>query len=194
MIQLKTEAGSHRTGQIPTYFELGRHHFPTHRIDLTYLTGPLQKKPSVVPDGLRFCHLTWEEVFPLVAETWTESHHDHVAAIGAVLADLGSPWTSWRAQRLSTPDLADASQVAGDPVSVGITIARETALDHRQRAVDVRVVDLEALQRARVDLRDALLDDPHLESVKPWIWRTASGGRPLTSNGAEVGYELRLSW
>lgn len=27
-----------------------------------------------------------------------------------------------------------------------------------------------------------------------WIWQTATGGRPLTPMGADVGYELRLSW
>ena len=189
MIELKTEAGSHRRGQLPGYYELGRHHFPAHRIDLTYLTGPLAKEPPGVPGGSRFAHVTWDDVFPLVAETWSESFHDHVVMIGAVLADLGTPWQQWRAERL-----AAAPTEPEDPVAAGMTLARETAQDGQQRAVDVPVDDLEALQRARVELRDALQREGGLECVKPWVWQTTSGGRPLTSYGAEVGYELRLSW
>jgi hypothetical protein len=195
MIELKTEPGSHRRGQLPTYYELGRHHYPQHRIDLTYLTGPLQKDPPAVPAGSRFAHLTWHDVFPLVERTWSGSYDDHVAMIGAVLADLGSSWSAWRTERLAASDLEEPSSVVEDPVSAGIALARETAHDHEQRAVDVPVDDLEALQRARIELRDALLDDEELQSVRPWIWRAATtNGGPLTSNGAEVGYELRLSW
>lgn len=51
MIELKTEAGSHRPAQLPAYYELGRHHHPAHRIDLTYLTGPLRKDPPPAPGG-----------------------------------------------------------------------------------------------------------------------------------------------
>src|SRR5262245_26546753 len=43
LIELKTEAGSHRADQLPAYFELGGHHYPSHQLDLTYLTGPLDK-------------------------------------------------------------------------------------------------------------------------------------------------------
>lgn len=198
MIELKTEAGSHRTAQLPAYYELARHHFPAHRIDLTYLTGPLAKDPPVVPGGSRYAHVTWDDVFPLVADTWSESYHEHVVMIGVVLAGLGTPWTQWRAQRLAASDLADSDLAAWsgapDPVAAGIELARETALDHQQRALDVPLDDLETLQRVRIELRDTLLDEPDLASVKPWLWQPTSGGRPLTSNGAEVGYELRLSW
>ena len=40
MIELKTEPGSHRRGQLHGYFELGRHYNPDKSLDLTYLTGP----------------------------------------------------------------------------------------------------------------------------------------------------------
>src|SRR4051794_5555155 len=42
LVELKTERGSHRADQIPTYFELAAHHYPGHRIELTYLTGPME--------------------------------------------------------------------------------------------------------------------------------------------------------
>lgn len=194
MVELKTEAGSHRPGQIPAYYELGRHHFPAHQIDLTYLTGPLDKEPPSIPDGSRFAHVTWDQVFPLIADTWSRSHPDHVVTIGTVLADLQAPWSSWRSERLAESNVPDVSITSEDPVSAGVAVARETARDHQQRAVDLPLGDLESLQQARIELRDALIQDPDLESVRPWIWQTTSGGRPLTPNGAEVGYELRLSW
>ena len=43
LIELKTEAASHRPHQIPYYFQLGAHHFPKHAVDITYVTGPLLK-------------------------------------------------------------------------------------------------------------------------------------------------------
>ena len=38
IIELKTERGSNRSGQVESYFELGRHHHPDRQTDLTYLT------------------------------------------------------------------------------------------------------------------------------------------------------------
>src|SRR4051812_4594663 len=35
IIELKTEAGSHRRDQIPSYFDLAAHHFPDALIDIT---------------------------------------------------------------------------------------------------------------------------------------------------------------
>lgn len=189
MIELKTEAGSHRPAQLPAYFELGRHHHPTHRIDLTYLTGPLRKDPPTVPEGSRFAHVTWDQLLPMIDEVWAESHPTQVAMLHDVLGTLGSPWSEWRSARLGVPAID-----TGDPVEIGIEVARQTAVDHQQRGVDVPVASLEELQRVRVDLGDALLADEATASVKPWIWRPASGGQPLTALGAEVGYELRVSW
>ena len=41
LIELKTEKGSHRATQIPSYFELGRHHHPGCSVDLLYVTPPM---------------------------------------------------------------------------------------------------------------------------------------------------------
>jgi hypothetical protein len=195
MIELKTEAGSHRADQLPAYYELGRHHYPGHRIDLTYLTGPLEKDPPVVPESSRYAHLTWEQVMPAVEEIWGGSRAEYVEQLRAVLGALDSPWSTWRAERLGIPVETAAPAPAPDPIAVGMSVARKTATDHQQRAIDIRVDSLEDLQRLRVELRDALLAGETVTSVKPWIWRQASsGGQPLTELGAEVGYELRVSW
>ena len=70
LIELKTEATSHRPHQIPYYFQLGAHHFPEHSVDVTYVTGPLTRPaPQTGPDR-RYAHLTWEDVVPLVTQTW----------------------------------------------------------------------------------------------------------------------------
>lgn len=194
LIELKTEAGSHRPTQLPGYYELGQHHHPGHQLDLTYLTGPLAKDPPIVPECSRYAHVTWEQVLPLVDEVWGVRHPEYVARLHDVLGALGSPWSAWRTGHLGIPAGPTATESTVDPVSAGVAVARETAVDHQQRAVDARVDSLEDLQRARVELRDALQADPELTSVKPWIWQTQSGGQPLTALGAEVGYELRVSW
>jgi hypothetical protein len=88
MIELKTEAGSHRPTQIPLSFELGRHHYPHHRIDITYLTGPLSKGAPPIPDGCRFGHVTWSEVMPLIRDVWADhspTHREVVRTLDDVL-------------------------------------------------------------------------------------------------------------
>jgi hypothetical protein len=197
MIELKTEAGSHRPAQIPLYFELGRHHYPQHRIDVTYLTGPLSKGAPPIPDGCRFGHVTWSEVMPLVRNIWSDrspTHREVVRALGDVLDGLSSKWSAWRADRLeagSTVELAPP-----DPVREALELARLTAVDHQQRALDFAPANLENLQALRLEVLQRIKSsgDSALPHVNPWLWRWASRGRPLTSAGRETGYELRLSW
>ena len=43
LIELKTEAGSHRPGQLPLYADLGRHHFPGTEVLIGYVTPPLRR-------------------------------------------------------------------------------------------------------------------------------------------------------
>lgn len=72
MVELKTEAGSHRTDQLPHYLDLGAHHYPHAAIDLTYLTGPLDKPAPQVRAGQRYHHIVWTEVLPLIEEVWAD--------------------------------------------------------------------------------------------------------------------------
>jgi hypothetical protein len=197
MIELKTEAGSHRPTQIPLYFELGRHHYPRHRIDITYLTGPLSKGAPPIPDGCRFGHVTWSEVMPLVRDVWSDhspTHRDVVRALDDVLNGLSAKWPAWRTDRLEAGQRVE--QPPPDPAGDALDFARRTAVDHQQRALDFAPANLEDLQALRLELLGRIKGsgDAALLHVRPWLWRWASEGQPLTSAGRETGYELRLSW
>jgi hypothetical protein len=197
MIELKTEAGSHRPTQIPLYFELGRHHYPRHRIDITYLTGPLSKSAPPIPDGCRFGHVTWSQVMPLVREVWSEhspTHREVVRALDDVLDGLSAKWAAWRSDRLEAGQRVE--QPPPDPAGDSFDLARLTAIDHQQRALDFAPANLEDLQALRLELLDRIkaAGDAPLLHVRPWLWRWASEGQPLTNAGRETGYELRLSW
>ena len=100
LIELKTEAASHRPHQIPYYFQLGAHHFPEHTVDVTYITGPLMKPAPGTDERHRYAHVRWESVLPLVAETWGEDRRPEVRRLVDVVQDAGSSlderWADWR--------------------------------------------------------------------------------------------------
>ena len=74
MIELKTEPGSHRRGQLHGYFELGRHYNPDKSLDLTYLTGPLTKPPPGLGEAMRYAHVEWSQALPLVQGVWGDRY------------------------------------------------------------------------------------------------------------------------
>ena len=57
VIELRTEAASHRPGEIPSSFELARHHHPDRLLEVTYLTPPLSLAPTPQALAGRFLHL-----------------------------------------------------------------------------------------------------------------------------------------
>ena len=198
MIELKTERGSHRSDQVPAYFELARHHHPKVRLDLTYLTGPGVKGELEPPDGTRYAHVTWEDVLPLVDAAWatpTEEQRLLVDQLHAVIDGLGTPWRQWRADRLSIPPEPDYDE--RDPEEEALELARLTAADRAQRALEFEATDLAQLKELRADVA-ALIDGEGgsaIHHVRPWLWSAStSDGEPLTEAGAMTGFELRLSW
>lgn len=198
LIELKTEANSHRPDQIPMYFDLARHHFPKHTIDVTYLTGPLSKPAPPVPEGSRYAHVTWPDVMPLVREVWDARpgvHREVVRTLDDVLGDLTRQWSSWRTTRLE-PGVALGFGAASDPVSSALDLAWLTADDQQQRALDFKPANLEELQALRLEVLREIdaTDDAAMSHVRPWLWRWGSLGQPLTLAGHDAGYELRLSW
>ena len=196
MVELKTERGSHRADQIPSYFELARHHHPATRIDLTYLTGPLEVEAPPLEDEDRYAHVTWSQVLPLIRGAWADGsdlHRRVVDELETVLANLSTPWQARRAARLQAPPPAEDRR----NIEEALSLAEATAQDHEQRALDFRTADLADLYELRDQVRENLRSatQPELLHVKPWLWSApSSGGSPLTGAGAEVGYELRLSW
>ena len=184
IIELKTEAASHRADQIPSYYAYARHHYPDHRIDLTYISPPYRGAAvPAPPEGSRFTHLTWDQVMPLVELEWAQQEGvlgRIVEALGQTLDESSAKWQDWRSGRMD------------QPVSSGLALGRRTDADGRQRALDHRFGSIEELERVRAQLRDALVEEG--SATRPWVWRAAtSGGSALTATGAECGYELRVS-
>jgi hypothetical protein len=186
IIELKTERGSHRSGQVASYFELGRHHHPDLRIDLTYLTPGMSAVAAGAPDGSRFAQVTWDQVMPLITATWgdasgtTRALHD---ALAEAVAGIGTSWTVWRQKTLN------------DLTALATRVARLTAQDGQQRAMDYAAGSLGELQELRLAVRDEFRrPESPLREVTPWLWSEAtSGGQPLTPAGRVHGYELRFS-
>ena len=105
-----------------------------------------------------------------------------------VLDRLDAPVAEWRGA------LPEPAPPPG--VDDALDVARRTAVDGRQRAVEGLFDDLQAVHDLRLQVRDELVsaDDPDMRRVKPWVWLAeSSGGNALTDSGAEVGCELRLS-
>jgi hypothetical protein len=101
LIEMKTEAASHRRDQIPSYFKLGRHHHPSCRVAITYLTGPGTYPLETTEDWARYAHVTWAEVAPLIRETWPASDDDRGSVVDGLLDGISSLDLSpsqWRAQ------------------------------------------------------------------------------------------------
>ena len=186
IIELKTERGSHRSGQVESYFELGRHHHPELRIDLTYLTPGVSAVAAGAPSGSRLAQVTWEQVMPLVDGVWadaTGSARDLYAALTEAVASIGTSWTMWRGKTVN------------DLTAKAARLARLTARDGQQRALDYAAGSLGELQDLRLAVRDEFKrPESPLKTVTPWLWDAAtSGGQPLTQAGRVHGYELRFS-
>ncbi|HVV76397.1 MAG TPA: hypothetical protein VHC43_10205 [Mycobacteriales bacterium] len=190
IIELKTEVGSHRAGQIEHYLDLAAHHHPACHVDLTYLTPPMRHSATTGAVAAHVSHLTWAEVLPLIASRWgagTTWQRSAVDALSDVLDGLGKSWTHAKPEHVAL----------NEAVASGLELARETAHDGQQRAVDVRASEPEQLDRWRRRLDKTLREMPGqdpMRHVRPWLWDSqTSGGAALTPAGLETGYELRLS-
>lgn len=192
MVELKTEPASHRPDQLPSYFRLGAHHYPDADLDITYLTPPMDKPPPQVEQGQRYAHLSWAQVAPLVEQVWEFASDADVVRVRdgllETIGDLDVPVAQWRERAVAAP----ATGVFRTDLAV--QAARLVAADGEQRVVDVPAEDLQALHDLRLELEAAFTPVPELRHVKPWLWNaTTSGGMPLSSGGAEHGFEIRLS-
>lgn len=224
IIELKSERGSHRPDQIPMYFTLARHHHPTCDIDVTYLTPPMHAPLATGFPWERYAHLGWDEVERMLRDAWgTTTNDSQVAAVDGVVRAIErlelSPG-AWRSLELqgadgpsdavlvgATPDASLEAHEAGprmveddvlgeDLLDRAFELARATAEDGKQRALDVRFDSLDSLLEARVRLRTRIAVEPADSPVRfvlPWLWRVQSTGSALTESGRQTGYELRFS-
>lgn len=199
VVELKTEAGSHRAGQLAHYADLAAHHYPNHDRQLGYLTPPLRL--SARRDPVAYAHLTWAAVVPFVERAWRGASPSEDVRAAEVLVDilnrLDEQWIALPKAVLdaAAPRPAEPAGVPpqGDtPPPELLDVARSTAEDGRQRGANVAWPSPTEMEETRILLREQIkaLGLP----VRPWIWRsTTSGGRALTDAGREQGYELRFS-
>jgi hypothetical protein len=215
-IELKTEAASHRRDQLPSYYDLAAHHYPGVPVDITYLTPPMTTPGPAVQPPNRYAHVTWTQVAHLVASEWAAPAAIDEGTVRDALLDtiasLEMTPQAWREQMApgpahqSMPDpapaiavqqIALASQPSRDLLTAALRTARQTAADGGQRALDIEIGSLEALQTLRLEIRRLLAREPSgsiLRQVSPWLWSAStSGGGAITSAGRTTGYELRLS-
>src|SRR3954452_1702698 len=120
MIELKTLAGSHDPGQLPAFLELAQHHYSKRFIDLTYITPPLTKPAPELGGRMRYRHLTWKQVRPLLIRVWgraTAGSRDRrlLDAANAVIDSLASP--GWRGGMFGSRHPASPSQRSAEVCS-----------------------------------------------------------------------------
>jgi len=194
MVELKTEARSHRPDQLPHYLELGAHHYPHAAIDLTYLTGPLDKPAPEMRADQRYHHIVWNDVRPLIEEVWADDEPAagaYVEAARELIASLGTPWTAWRAGWMTEVARAvEANEPAVTRDELWELIAA-TANDGKQRTCDARIESGESLEDLRDRARDLIIAAPEgsvTKHVVPWIWSSqTSGGQPADLRGRASG-------
>ena len=205
VIELKTEAGSHRPAQLPYYLLLAAAAHPARRIDLTYITGPLQKPPPALSESQRFSHVQWSQVLPLVEAVWGNDPRPQVSsyvdAVRTVIENLLvlRPMEQRDAILngvIRVPERVPVVEVSARSDDAGlVALAKATARDGQQRAVGAgSPEDLEMLRdAARTAIRFLPADD-EARFVLPWMWKAESSTGPgLTPEGVEFGYELRFS-
>ncbi|WP_396454492.1 hypothetical protein, partial [Actinomadura sp.] len=190
MIELKTEASSHRPAQIPTYLRLARHHYPSCRVHLTYLTPEMAWTRPASGDA-QLAHVTWRQVLPLITDTWGDGDRMQRQAVKLLVEAIGCIGSRWsHGQRPKTAE-------SDDLVKEAVALAEATSRDGRQRALNYLGAGLEELQRLRLEVKEAIGSAPAgapIRFVRPWLWNVdSSTGRALTHAGRETGYEIRLS-
>ena len=73
-------------------------------------------------------------------------------------------------------------------------IARMVQGDQGHRPVPTDAATPDELEAQRLELRDKLINDDTTPNVRPWLWRTASSGQPMTEQGRRTGFGIRLSY
>jgi hypothetical protein len=212
IIELKTEAGSHRADQLPYYLRLAAAAHPDCNLDLTYITGPLIKPAPALLKRQRYSHLTWQEVLPLVDSAWGDDRRPevkaYVAMVSTVVGNLGLLKPSEqrqivlglpRAEPISATDQgaisARATVMSTTEPTVLLAFARATGVDGRQRGIGAQNPEaLEALRDQALAEIGSLPPGDATRFVLPWLWRGGrTDGRALTPEGEEFGFELRFS-
>lgn len=138
---------------------------------------------SAADDDARVAHVTWRHVLPLITVVWGSGDAFQRRALALLVEEIGGIGSRWAPGRLA------AAAERGDPVQDAIALAEATSGDGRQRALNYAGAGLEELQQLRLEVRDAISAAPEgaaIRLVRPWLWRVAGAGRPLTAAGGEI--------
>lgn len=203
LLELKTEAGSIREGQVDWYIELARHHRAGDDIDFLYLTRDPVDSPPQLPERCRYANVTWSQVVDPIRDVWAPTADEvRVPALGfagyleeqlATTAPLAPPVmpeeVAARERAVpgsGTPDLDDA-----------ISLVDEVVCSGQQAAIGLpgsSVEEAKAFKRALLaQLEQAAPEHPDQVPVQVWVWQSKTGGRALTASGESTGIELRIS-
>jgi hypothetical protein len=157
---------------------------------------------------------------PLVKEAWGQDGRPEVAAyvkmVATIVSNLGQLRPSVQRSRVIGEHARGQETVASGAVanasmdnvvtptadastltehSILLDLARATAADGRQRGIGAQdPEDLEELRDQAVSQIGGLPSGDDTRFVLPWLWHAGrTGGRALTPEGQEFGYELRFS-
>lgn len=184
IIELKTEASSHRKEQLPLYLRLARYNHPIRKVEILYLTPEMHRERSAGVEEHEFAHLFWSEVSPLIGKIWSQRDEKSERILETALQREFS--------KLDAP--AKRFRDTAKTVRRAIELSSEVQKSGEQCAVEVSASGLDEIIDLRVRIWEALQRLEGAENVKPWVWyEKSSGGKPLTELGREVGCELRLS-
>jgi hypothetical protein len=187
LLELKTEPGSHRDGQVDQYLSQARLNHPQCSIDMIYLTrDPIIGLPTLPDDRTRYANITWSEIADTLGLIFNQNTSADERRIATHLADLVRNLAAHQSKRAAAEITIDVAAVE---------IAQQVETDRKQRALELEdIEDPEALQNTR-DSLSSMFIDKGIRHVRPWIWsKETSGGSARTELGRESGYELRFSW
>ncbi|MDX1620323.1 MAG: hypothetical protein R3320_04995 [Nitriliruptorales bacterium] len=199
LIELKTERASHRPGQMAHYIDLAVHHHHGQAVDALYLTPTMEvPPPSEIPDGVRYAPISWQDVSPLISETWGGSEVDWERTIAQLVVDWLEDVEAGTPPPAKAPRVVTAESVA-EAATEALSLAAQVEESGDQAALDIWPGSAEELEELRLELRDRLkggleVDGMRIRHVLPWHWSAgSSGGHAMTQTGREHGHELRFS-
>jgi len=200
LVELKTDPGSIRDGQLDWYTKLAATNYPSRQIDLLSITrDPVPDPPPEMATEARYANLTWKDLAQVfdglrgIAEPVDQSMIDRYMEM---LDELGllSPGQP-DSQRGPSGRSESTGRMPSDAewLDEAIRLATATATDQVPRALNQEFGSWGQLGQAADRVRDALDGEPAGRRVQVWRWREASSGRAMTDAGTRVGSEMRFS-
>jgi hypothetical protein len=212
LIELKTEYGSVRRGQLQEQVNLARHHHPERRVDLLYIAPDEAVDERVTCTDGKFATLRWAQVASDVLNVWgaespTLAEHGYAHLFAEYLQQL----EPFQTQRIPSPIRGRRTRAAptdtatipktdrADDTHRVVLAAMRCESSKRQQVADVlwpsEAVAESFLVQARTLIQEhnRLAPSPILHA-SPWVWTPRQRGSALTDSGRATGVELRFSY